>query len=187
MKNASTIIALGGNLHSTAGSPLKTLEITLGLLQKYNILTENISAWWRTPAYPRESGPDFVNGVVSVKCNYTHNELLSTLHKVENHLGRKRDVRWGPRVVDLDLIAYGDAIAPDETEVRRLMTLGDAAATAPPPDQLILPHPRMHERAFVLVPMAEVAPDWRHPLLGKTTTEMLNDLPPEAFEGMSRL
>ena len=67
------------------------------------------------------------------------------------------------------------------------MALGLSAQDEPPPDQLVLPHPRMHERSFVLAPMAEVAPDWRHPVLGATTAEMLAALPADRLEGMQRL
>ncbi|MDG1972547.1 MAG: 2-amino-4-hydroxy-6-hydroxymethyldihydropteridine diphosphokinase, partial [Paracoccaceae bacterium] len=83
--------------------------------------------------------------------------------------------------------AYGETIEPDIDELKRLMALGLTAIDEPPPDLLVLPHPRMHERGFVLAPMAEIAPDWRHPALGKTTAEMLADLPPEHLEGMSRI
>lgn len=113
--------------------------------------------------------------------------MLAALHQVEHELGRERLERWGPRVCDLDLIACGGLVTPDEETVRSLMALGDAAAQAPAPDRLILPHPRMHERAFVLAPLADVAPDWRHPLTGRSVAEMLADLPRAARDEVETL
>ena len=187
MKSALTIVALGANVASVAGKPQETLEIALKLINHRAIDVKSVSSWWRTPAFPAESGDDFVNAVAAVSSALPPETLLRTLHEIEGELGRVRQKRWEPRACDLDLIAHGDLIAPDEDEVRRLMALGLTALDEPPPDQLVLPHPRMHERAFVLGPMAEVAPDWRHPVLGQTTTEMLAALPPERLEGMIRL
>lgn len=128
-----------------------------------------------------------MNGVASLQSSLHPTELMGHLHEVEAELGRVREKRWAPRSCDLDLIAYDNQILPDEAEVKRLMALGLTAIDHPPPDQLTLPHPRMHERGFVLAPMAEIAPDWRHPILGKTTSEMLADLPAEHLEGMDRI
>ena len=187
MKSALIIVALGANVTSDAGNPQKTLEIALRLINLREINVMRVSSLWRTPAFPSESGEEFVNAVASVRCSLTPLELLETLHEIENQLGRVRTKRWEPRSCDLDVIACGDIVAPNRDEVRRLMALGLSAIDEPPPDQLVLPHPRMHERGFVLAPMAEVAPDWRHPVLGKTTNELLAELPAENLEGMVRL
>ena len=187
MKSALTIVALGANAASDAGNPQETLEIALKLINRKAVYVLRVSSWWRTPAFPAESGDDFVNAVAVVECDLDAAKLLASLHEVEAELGRIRRRRWEPRVCDLDLIAIGDRVAPDKAELRRLMALGLTARDEPPPDQLVLPHPRMHERSFVLAPMAEVAPDWRHPVLGQTTTEMLAALPAERLEGMRRI
>ena len=187
MKSTLTIVALGANVASDAGNPQETLQIALKLINQKAVCVLRVSSWWRTPAFPAESGDDFVNAVAILESGISPADLLKTLHEVEAELGRIRHRRWEPRVCDLDLIACGDLIAPDEAEVRRLMALGLSAQDEPPPDQLVLPHPRMHERSFVLAPMAEVAPDWRHPVLGATTAEMLAALPADRLEGMQRL
>lgn len=187
MKSALTIVALGANVRSEAGNPQKTLEIALKLINHSEISLLRVSSWWRTPAYPPESGGEFVNAVATVQCSFTPSDLLLRLHDIENQLGRVRRKRWEPRICDLDLIAVGDQIAPDRAEVERLMALGLTAVDEPPPDQLVLPHPRMHERGFVLAPMAEVAPDWLHPILGETTTELLAHLPADHLKEMARL
>ncbi len=187
MKSALIIVALGANVSSACGNPQKTLEIALNLINQRGVDVKSVSSWWRTPAFPTESGADFVNAVASVSSDLAPADLLQTLHAVEIELGRTREKRWEPRICDLDLIAYGETIEPDIDELKRLMALGLIAIDEPPPDLLVLPHPRMHERGFVLAPMAEIAPDWRHPVLGKTTAEMLADLPPEHLEGMSQI
>lgn len=187
MESALIIVALGANVSSACGKPQKTLDIALKLINQKDFDVKSVSSWWRTPAYPAESGSDFINAVATVKCSITPSVILENLHSIEAELGRVRRKRWEPRSCDLDLIAYGDQIAPDPDEVRRLMALGLAAIDEPPPDQLVLPHPRMHERGFVLAPMAEVAPDWRHPILGRTTVELLAELPAEQLQGMVRL
>ncbi len=187
MKSALIIVALGANVMSDAGNPHETLQIALKLINQRNFDFLRVSSWWRTPAIPAESGDDFVNAVATFRCGLQPLDILKQLHEVEAELGRVRQKRWEPRSCDLDLIAHGDQIAPDYAEVERLMALGLTAMDQPPPDQLILPHPRMHERGFVLAPMAEVAPDWRHPILGKTTAEMLASLPAEHLEGMERI
>jgi len=112
--------------------------------------------------------------------------VLERLHEVEAALGRRRGARWEPRVCDLDLIASGESVLPDAATVRDWMARAGARQLEAPP-VLILPHPRLQERGFVLAPLAEVAPHWRHPLLGRTVREMLEALPPGAMEGIERL
>ncbi|MEM6664021.1 MAG: 2-amino-4-hydroxy-6-hydroxymethyldihydropteridine diphosphokinase [Pseudomonadota bacterium] len=146
-----------------------------------------ISRTYSTPAVPVDSGPDFLNAVALVKTAYQPKQLLAMLHGIEDKLGRIRPVRWGPRVCDIDLLAFGDLIAPNHEILQTWMALDDDTARATPPDQLLLPHPRMHRRGFVLLPLLEVAPDWTHPVLGQTVREMVDALPPEATRGICAL
>jgi 2-amino-4-hydroxy-6-hydroxymethyldihydropteridine diphosphokinase len=168
------LIALGANLPPEGGGLAGALERALQLLDETGgIAVVRRSRWYRTPAYPPGSGPDFLNGAAVLDTILSPEALLAALHAAESALGRERPARWAPRTCDLDLIAVGSMVLPDRAELDRWMALdlGKAQSLAPP--RLILPHPRMHERGFVLGPLADIAPDWRHPATGLTVTEML--------------
>ncbi|MCC6007201.1 MAG: 2-amino-4-hydroxy-6-hydroxymethyldihydropteridine diphosphokinase [Rhodobacteraceae bacterium] len=139
---------------------------------------------WRTPAFPPGSGPDFANAAVALTTGLGPAELLQALHRIEALFGRQRETRWGARSLDLDLIALGATIAPDAATLRRWMSLSPTEQRRRSPDGPILPHPRMHERGFVLVPLAEIAPEWVHPATGQSIAAMAAALPASAREGM---
>jgi 2-amino-4-hydroxy-6-hydroxymethyldihydropteridine diphosphokinase len=104
------------------------------------------SSWYETSPIPISTQPNFINGVISIRTHLESLQLLKLLLKIESEMGRKRDVKNAARVIDLDLIAYNDEIIATKN--------------------LILPHPRLTQRAFVIEPIAEIAPDWKHPVLG---------------------
>ena len=175
--NEISILALGGNSHSNFGTPKATLKHAIGALESRGLAVENASKFYSTPAFPKGSGADYVNAAVTVRANQTPTTLLNLLHDIEAELGRTREERWASRPIDIDLIAYGDQLLPDaQTHARwRDLALEDQKTLWP--DQLILPHPRLQDRAFVLVPACDVAPDWVHPVLGLTMREMMENLP----------
>ena len=174
------LVAIGGNVTSFSGRPEQT--ITHSIVDIYQRIGSpiGVSRLYRTPAFPTGSGPDFVNAAVAVRSDKSPDEILAILHDIEADHGRERKERWGARTLDLDLIAVGEKVLPDRETYDRWRLLDADQQRTQSPNQLILPHPRMQDRAFVLVPLADVAPDWRHPILGKSVAEMLSDLPPSA-------
>ncbi len=182
MPRVTYLIAMGANLSSPFGGPLDTLKMALALLGDDHTMVAGLSQWFSTPALPAGSGPDYVNGAARVESRLEPADFLARLHETEARLGRRRDRRWGPRVCDLDLLAAGQRVLPDRALALRWMELPVDQRGILAPGDLILPHPRMHERAFVLAPLAEIAPDWRHPILDLSVREMLAALPAEQRE-----
>src|SRR5882672_1246030 len=146
------LIALGANLPSRAGGPAETLRAALTSLGARGITVESQSGFYASPAWPDPSDPPFVNAVASVRTELAPADLLRILHEVEDAFGRERRPRNAPRTLDRDLIDYGGRVEPG------------------PPE---LPHPRMASRAFVLLPLRDVAPKWRHPVSSRTVSELI--------------
>lgn len=181
------IVALGANLPLSQQDPGTTLRTTLSILHSDpGISISAVSRFWRTPAVPAGSGPDYANAAATIRTGLPAEDVLAALHRIEAEHGRDRSGgRWSSRVLDLDLIALDDRIAPDADQLHRWIDLPFDAQRTLTPDRLILPHPRMQDRAFVLAPLAEIAPDWRHPLTGRSVARMLADLGPDALAGMA--
>jgi 2-amino-4-hydroxy-6-hydroxymethyldihydropteridine diphosphokinase len=153
------LIGLGANLPSPEhGPPVATLEAALAALERPALRIRARSRWWESAPVPISDQPWYVNGVIEVETGLAPETLLALLHEVEAGFGRLRSVPNAPRILDLDLLAYG-------TLVRE--------GPAPP----LLPHPRMAERAFVLHPLAEIRPGWRHPASGLGLPQLIARLP----------
>jgi 2-amino-4-hydroxy-6-hydroxymethyldihydropteridine diphosphokinase len=146
-------VALGANVPSSVGPPAVTLERALEAMPKHGIEVAAVSPFYRSPAWPKGDQPDFVNAVAQVRTKLGPGELLRELLAIEREFGRVRKTKWEPRALDLDIVDYGGLVSD-----------------AP---HLMLPHPLMHERAFVLRPLADVAPGWRHPDTGQSVEALL--------------
>lgn len=185
-------IALGGNLAHGDSRPSETLLLALERIAARIAPPTAVSRFFRTPAHPAGSGPDFVNAVARLQVDQPATpaqarDLLAALHAIEADLGRARLERWGPRTVDLDLLALGGLVLPDAATQGRWRGLSAEAQLRETPAELILPHPRIAGRAFVLVPLADLAPGWRDPATGQSAAQMLAALPEAALAGIAPL
>jgi 2-amino-4-hydroxy-6-hydroxymethyldihydropteridine diphosphokinase len=151
-------IALGSNLAGRFSSPKAAVEAAMAALESVDIQMVTHSRLYRSTAWPDPSDPEFVNAVVSVETDLPPSVLLARLHEIETAFGRERRHTNAPRTLDLDIVDYGGTVStPDETP--------------------ILPHPRLTGRAFVLLPLMDIAPDWRHPVTGRAIGELVAALP----------
>ena len=174
---SNLLIALGGNLSSGNLAPRQTLVQAIEMMPSLGLKIVSVSRFFTTPCFPAGAGPDYVNAAVCVTTNFDSHAILTVLHRIEAEYGRIREQRWGMRTLDVDLLAVGQTILPDRTTYQAWQQMAPQVQAKSVPDQLVLPHPRIQDRAFVLVPMADIAPDWRHPVLHKTTTQLCNALP----------
>lgn len=151
------LIALGANLPSEIhGTPRETLAAALRAIGGAGISITAVSDWYATTPVPASDQPDYVNIVASLETSLAPDALLTILHDIEAAFGRARGTRNAARVLDVDLLDYDGKISADWP---------------------LLPHPRMHQRAFVLVPLRDVAPDWHHPVTGRAVSELVEDAP----------
>ena len=155
-QKARAFIGAGANL----GEPVRQVRQALDELQKSpGVRLLGASSLYRAQPMGTVPQPPFINAVFSLECGISAQDLLTLLLDVEQRMGRVRGERWGPRVIDLDLLFYDEAIISEQG--------------------LEVPHPRLHERRFVLTPLVEIAPDILHPVLKKSASDLLASLPAE--------
>jgi 2-amino-4-hydroxy-6-hydroxymethyldihydropteridine diphosphokinase len=173
------LIALGANLFNQGLSPQETLAQALHDIEIEGFSVGKCSRFFQTPAFPVGAGPDYVNAAARLQIadNLTPEQVYAPLAKIEAAHGRERVQRWGGRTLDIDLLAIEGQIAPDHAAFLHWANLDSAAQHQIAPNQMIVPHPRLHERAFVLVPLLDIAPDWQHPVYRQTVRQMHDALP----------
>ncbi len=167
------VIAFGSNLSNEIAASVELVKAAIGALSSVGLFEVELSKFYRTPAFPKDSGPDFVNGAILCETELSAQEVLEGLHKIEHQFGRTRTKRWEARILDLDLIDYAGQVLPDVDVYKewREMPLVDQMERIP--KELILPHPRVQDRPFVLVPLRDVAPEYQHPVTGESVKQML--------------
>ncbi|MFC3050761.1 2-amino-4-hydroxy-6-hydroxymethyldihydropteridine diphosphokinase [Kordiimonas pumila] len=162
-------IGLGGNLNSSYGTPEKTLRAAINQLSGLAIDIQAISKFYCTSPVPASDQPDFINAVIFAQSSLSAELLLSHFKGIESFLGREPSERWSARTIDIDLLSYGAEVLPSVEDWWSVVNSSDPAAILQQP---VVPHPRMHKRAFVLVPMLDIASDWVHPVTGKSVADM---------------
>ncbi len=158
------LIAIGANLPGVDGAaPIESCRAAVPLLCGISGLSfVALSSWYRTVSIPKSDQPDYCNGVIRLSGEIDPAILMAKLHEIELGFGRQRSERNAPRTLDLDIIDLNGIIR----------------ATPTP----ILPHPRAHLRAFVLRPILDVAPAWRHPALRQNVSTLMSELPPQSIQ-----
>lgn len=176
-KYTEVLFSIGGNREVDT---LRNIELQLALLPllaESHIFPSIFSSFYRTPAYPAGIGNDFVNSILVAQTDISAEAVLHVCHQIEAEFGRERKIRWGERVIDIDIISYGNQILPDLSGFERWRDLPMERQREETPSQLILPHPRVQDRAFVLVPLCEVRPDWVHPVMKQSAQTLCTALP----------
>ncbi|MEQ8503786.1 MAG: 2-amino-4-hydroxy-6-hydroxymethyldihydropteridine diphosphokinase [Rhodospirillales bacterium] len=155
---APVIIGVGGNIPTDQyGPPRATCGAALYTLSQDPAVTISAHAgWYETAPVPISDQPWFVNGAVSVETDLAPDALMALLLGIEARFGRRRSERNAPRILDLDLLTFGQRVLSGNLEV---------------------PHPRLHLRSFAVLPIRDLAPDWIHPVLGRSIREISADLP----------
>lgn len=158
------LVGLGANLPSPRfGTPVETLEACLKTFKDHGLTIENRSRWYKSAPVPMSDQPWYINGVVAVSTDKSPRDTLKILLEIENSFGRVRSEANAPRVLDLDLIAFNDLILADEGRIED--------------KPFCVPHPRMHERSFVLLPLQDLDKNWKHPKLDSQLLDLIAKLP----------
>ena len=157
MQGVVSFVCIGSNLGNPIGNCLRAIE-SISSLDDVEVLQR--SSLYRTEPVGFPEQDPFVNCVIGAKTTLSAHFFLKSLQRIEDDMGRIRAEKWGPRTIDLDILFYGDLTIGDET--------------------LLIPHPELHKRRFVLVPLCEIAPDFIHPAFGVSVSELLDGLKDES-------
>ncbi|MBI4778335.1 2-amino-4-hydroxy-6-hydroxymethyldihydropteridine diphosphokinase [Candidatus Desantisbacteria bacterium] len=151
---ATAYISFGSNIDDR----VEYIETALSIIRANPCvrLPIQVSSYYETEPIGYTDQPEFINGVAKIDTTFSCEDLLAFLQRVECMLGRERTIHWGPRCIDLDILLYDDACISQQ--------------------DMLVPHPEMHRRAFVLVPLNEIAPEIKHPIIGKTIRELVEEL-----------
>ena len=155
------ILSLGSNLPSHFGNRFDNLKFAMSFLEGYGILIDKKSSFYETPSYPDKNNPKFVNIVISVKTDLPPVALISVLIHIEEKLGRRRNKKNDPRTCDIDIIDYNSEVL--DFRYNNL--------------ELVVPHKELTSRNFVLFPLQEILPNWKHPKTKEIISSLIQKLP----------
>ena len=167
------LIALGSNLEKKNQTRSEIIKEAVGYLTLFNIILIKISSLWESNSFADKGQPKFVNAVIEVYSELTPSQILYSLKNIEKKFGRKVGQRWGNRVLDLDILGKGSTILPNLKVFNNWMRMPFEMQIRKQPIELILPHPRIQDRLFVLQPLKEVNPNWVHPVLNQTAKDLI--------------
>lgn len=145
-------IGIGSNLGERVANCLKAID----LLREKGLIIKKLSSFYETKPWGFAEQPYFINAAIEAETSLLPDELLAVLKNIEKGMGRIDNIQWGPRIIDLDILFYGDEVVETES--------------------LNIPHPLLQERAFVLIPLEEICPDKIHPIIKKTVRQLKEDL-----------
>jgi len=170
------LISCGANISGPLGKPSETLKIVLEELRKRNLEVVRKSKLYSSLAFPDPKEPKYLNRCLELKVDFKAVDVLKLLKQIENKMGRLEGSRWGSRSCDLDLLSFANQISPSTKVFDYWYKMPLEKQIVTKPNILLLPHPRLQDRAFVLKPLMEFAADWIHPVLNVSVKEMFNSL-----------
>lgn len=169
----SVYLSLGSNI----GNRLKNIQKAIKLLKKSGFDIIETSSIYETSPYGVTDQPDFLNLALKGETKFSPEELLKEIKRIEKEIGRKPSREWGPRAIDIDILFYNKEIIniPELQPVRSKLPKATATPSVGTSNGLKIPHPQLHKRKFVLIPLKEIAPRLVHPVLKKTVSQILKD------------
>ena len=178
-------VAYGANIPGPFGCPRDTLESVFNELPKYGLEIKNKSRLYASLAFPDPTKPNYINGCLELEANCGASDVLDRLKSIEIKMGRrKKGARWDSRICDLDLLAFSNEIYPSITVFYHWYEMPLKTQMIKKPTELLLPHPRLQDRAFVLKPLMEFASNWIHPILKLSVNDMFEALPKEDLDSV---
>ena len=176
------LISFGANIPGPFGEPRETLSRAQDELAKHKLILTKVSKLYSSVAFPDTTEPNYINGCLEITVDCTPDEVLDRLKNIEKKLGRKKKRRWSSRICDLDLLSFSDIIMPSHSVFNAWCKMSLRYQIIRRPNELIIPHPRLQDRAFVLKPLMDVASDWIHPVFNISVSEMIKFLPEHELE-----
>ena len=181
------LISFGANIPGPLGCPAETLNRAIKEFQYQDLLILKKSQIYSSLAFPDPKKPAYLNGCLQILVNCGPNDVLCKLKAIEKTMGRRTNHRWGSRICDLDLLSFESKVLPSAKIFNHWYRMPLKNQLLEKPDELLLPHPRIQDRAFVLKPLLDVAAGWMHPVHNLTVKEMFNFLPKEERDAVKEI